>query len=149
MIKLHYIHEDPTESLGFCAYLLLQEENQQSFIILNDDEILGQIELINGYWRNLSDQKLDEQFVQSIGKFLKGQQFLKLPKLIKDRWPMWVEEVIVQSESMYLIVAKPNIEFHSFEKIFRDFIPQLVKDEWLICFKVYDAKFEAGFELEV
>lgn len=149
MIKLHYIHEDPTESLGFCAYLLLQEENQQSFLILNDDEILGQIEMINGDWRNLSDQKLDEQFVQSIGKFLIGQQFLKLPKLIKDRWPMWVEEVIVQSESIYLIVAKPNIEFHSFEKIFRDFIPQLIKDEWLICFKVYDAKFEAGFELEV
>ncbi|UKT62295.1 hypothetical protein [Pedobacter mucosus] len=129
MIKLHYIHEDPTQALGFSAYLLLKDKHKHSFLILSDDEILGEIDLINGEWQNLADRKLDEQFVKSIGTFISAQQFLNLPNLIKSRWAAFVAEVVVQSESDYLIVTKPNIEFRSFERIFKEFIPQLIKDE--------------------
>ncbi|MDQ1142471.1 MAG: hypothetical protein ABWZ79_06430 [Pedobacter agri] len=149
MIKLHYLHEDPTQELGFSAYLLLQEENHHSFLILNDDEILGQIDLSNGHWRNLADQKLDEEFVKSISKFIMAQQFLHLPKLIKNRWKDFVAEVVVQSESNYLIVTKADIDFETFERIFSDFVPQLIKEEWPITFKVYDAGFNQEFELRI
>jgi len=48
MIKLHYIHENPFDALGFNVYLLLQEQPDSPFLILEDDEILGEIDFDAG-----------------------------------------------------------------------------------------------------
>ncbi|RZJ92842.1 MAG: hypothetical protein EOO20_00005 [Chryseobacterium sp.] len=72
-----------------------------------------------------------------------------MPKLIKNRWKDFVAEVVVQSESNYLIVTKADIDFETFERIFSDFVPQLIKEEWPITFKVYDAGFNQEFELRI
>ncbi|RYG11267.1 MAG: hypothetical protein EOO07_20865 [Chitinophagaceae bacterium] len=149
MIKFHYVYEDASQELGLSACVLLQEEPEGPFMILDGDEILGQLDFINGCWCNSSNKQKYNDFMKSVSRFINEQQFLKLPVHIKNRWPMLIEEVMVKSESSYLIVTKPDVNFSSFERIFKDYIPELVKDEWELSFQVFSADFNDDFLVRV
>jgi len=149
MIKFHYVYEDASQALGLSACILLQEQPEGPFLILDGDEILGQLDFINGCWCNSSNPQTDDEFMNAVRTFINAQQFLKLPVQIKKRWPMMVEEVIVKSESSYLLVTKPGVNFSSFERIFKDYISELVKDEWALCFEVFSADFNDDFIFKI
>jgi len=148
MIKFQYIYEDSGTDLGLSACILIQENSESPFLILDDDEILGQLDIETGCWHS-DNVRLEQEFIKSVSRFIKAQQFLKLPKKIRDRWPDEVQEVIVKSESAYLVVTKPGINFISFEKIFRNFIEELVKDEWEVVFEVFSTNFDDDFVVKV
>lgn len=149
MINLHYVHEDGSQVPGFSVYLLLQEKSGNPFLILRDDEILGELDYRDGCWKLLGDCDLDKDFVLAVGRFIDAQAFSTLPAALRSRWPDDLAEVVVQSESNYLLVCKPERDFFIFERIFREFISGLLKAEGLFCFKVFDAGFERDFELDV
>ncbi|RYD79407.1 MAG: hypothetical protein EOP55_04830 [Sphingobacteriales bacterium] len=149
MIKFHYVYEDTSQQLGLGVCVLLQQEPEGPFLILDGDEILGQLDFVNGCWCNSSNKENDDDFMKSVSRFINEQQFLKLPLHIKKRWPFMIEEVIVKSESSYLIVTKAGVNFSSFERIFKGFISEIVKDEWAVVFKVFNAEFDDEFVFEV
>ncbi|WP_025144287.1 hypothetical protein [Pedobacter jeongneungensis] len=149
MIKLHYIHEDPTSALGFFAYLLLQEKSGDPFMILREDEILGELAWQNGRWLNVGEICVEKEFLQAVGRFIDAQAFSTLPAVLLTRWPDDLAEVVVQSESDYLLVCKLGRDFVVFERIFREFISGLIRGEGLFSFKVFDAGFDMDFELNV
>lgn len=149
MIRLHYIHEDPASALGFFAYLLMQEKCGDSFMILREDEILRELAWQNGRWLNVGEICMDQEFLQAVGRFIDVQVFSALPAVLLSRWPDDLAEVVVQSESDYLLVCKPGRDFVVFERIFREFISSLIGGEGLFSFKVFDAGFDRDFELSV
>ncbi|WP_316801513.1 hypothetical protein [Pedobacter frigidisoli] len=149
MIKLHYIHEDGASALGFSAYLLLQENNGEPFMILRDDEILGELDMQGGCWKASGTSVLNRDFLHAVEQFIDAQAFSTLPAMLLSRWADDLEEVVVQSESDYLLVCKPARDFAIFERIFREFITGIIRGEGLFNFKVFDAGFERDFELNV
>ncbi|WP_316757628.1 hypothetical protein [Pedobacter aquatilis] len=149
MIRLNYIHEDPASALGFSAYLLLQEKSGDPFMILREDEILGELAWQDGRWLSVGEVCMDKEFLQAVGRFIDAQAFSTLPPVVLSRWPDDLAEVVVQSESDYLLICKLGRDFASFERIFRAFISGLIRAEGLFSFKVFDAGFDRDFELSV
>jgi len=149
MIKLHFMHEDSKEILGFKVYLLLQNQSGQPFEIWDEQKFLGKIDVLNDRWANVSSQKLDIQLIEDMGRFIDRQHYRQLPVEIKKRWPGWIGEVVVVTEEEYLVISKPYIEFAQFEKVFRNYIAQMVRDEWKMFFRVFNADFSDEFSLHL
>jgi len=147
MIKLNYLLEKQNEPYAFTNYVLVQNQSNEPFLILDDDEIICTIDEIEGEWKSISESLIDQATILSIGKFIDSQLYRRLPTEFKKHWPGWIEEVIVQSDEVYLLVTKTDIAFERFEKIFRNYIKGLVKEEWQIIFKVFNANFSANFEV--
>lgn len=149
MIKLNYLWESPSTTQPFINYVLLQHNQNEPYLVLDDDEIISTIDEVEGEWKPVAESLIDQATILSIGQFIESQHYRRLPAEFKKHWPGYIEEVLVMSDEAYLLVAKANIAFERFEKIFRHYIKDLIKEEWQITFKVYNADFTAGFEVTV
>ncbi|MES2828130.1 MAG: hypothetical protein V4687_08245 [Bacteroidota bacterium] len=145
MIELDYIDGG---SAG-AVFRVIQFRIGESWKIVSEGELLARIEKVAGQWRVRGKCMLTDELIQRIGRNIDEQHFNSLPNDLKIHWSQYIAEVIVQGDSQYLIISKPEIDFTRFEKVFRNYITLLVKDWWGICFKVYDAEMSTDFEVLV
>ncbi|WP_025145455.1 hypothetical protein [Pedobacter jeongneungensis] len=61
------------------------------------------------------------------------------------RWPEAVQDVIMESEKVYLVICKPGICFFTFRRVFPQFVPRIIQQENDLEFKVYNASFNSDF----
>ncbi|SMC54342.1 hypothetical protein [Pedobacter africanus] len=143
MIELVYFDRNAVTE----AYQVIQFRAGESWRIARDGELLGSVEKLNGVWRGREGSKLAEELIGNIGRLIDAQHFNKLPSDIKLHWPAQVQEVIPSGDEEYLVIAKPEIDFERFVIIFTAYIPHLLKDEWLVLFKLYDAGMNQDWEV--
>jgi hypothetical protein len=145
MIELTYFH--PLEA--HIVYQVIQFREQEPWKVVVDGELLGSIKKLDGTWCNTGNLVLDEQLTKAIGALIDQQNFQRLPMEIKKHWTEYVQEALAQGDNEYLIICRPEVDFNRFEKVFRTYILELVKDSWEIRFRVYDASMSNDFEVFV
>lgn len=131
------------------AYQLVRFAESEPWNVLCNGYLLGRLSKANGAWVEVNNGSLGEERILSIGKFIDSQHFNLLPDKIKAHWEDSVQEVIMNNDSSYMVVCREGIEFDRFKLMFCSFIPELVKEEWAVTFKVYNAAFSDDFEIEV
>ncbi|WP_231425351.1 hypothetical protein [Pedobacter sp. Leaf250] len=135
------------EGEGLEAYQLVRFSRSEVWNVLCDGFLLGSLKKKDGKWLEDSAGNLSKHELVKIGDFIDRQHFNSLPYRIKEHWEEYVEEVIMQTDSEYLVVTIAGSNFERFEKMFRSFISELIEDSWPIHFKVYDSGFEREFEM--
>ena len=145
MIELTYFHPLETNQV----YQVIQFREQDPWKVVEDGELLGSVEKLEGIWRCMGNQTLDDQLIKGIGNLIDQQHFNRLPLDIKKHWADDVQEALAQGDNQYLVICKPDVDFHRFEKVFHTYISELVKDDWEIRFRVYDAAMSNDFEVFV
>lgn len=145
MIELDYFTAGPDQNV----YQVIQFRAGEPWRIVDDGELLGSIEKLDGVWQVRGKTVLAADLIDGVGRLIDGQAFNLLPSAMKNRWPDEILEAIAQGDRAYLVVCKEGVHFERFEKVFRAYVPVLVKDEWEICFRVYNARMDADFELFV
>ncbi|MDQ0639897.1 hypothetical protein QF042_003462 [Pedobacter sp. W3I1] len=143
MIQLDFFFNLPNGDI--MHFQLIQLSRDEPWTVLDQNQVLARIAKEEEGWKQLSGKALSEEILQNIGLFIDRQQYQKLPNEIKLRWPKLVEEIIVKSDSEYMVICKPFVNFRSFEKMFEKFVPAMIKDEWVINFKVYSHDFDEDF----
>jgi hypothetical protein len=143
MIELDFFFNLPNGDI--MHFQLIQLSRGELWTILDYEQVLERIVKEDGKWKTLLGSSLSEELIQNIGLFIDRQQYQNLPIEIKLRWPKLIEEIIVNSDSEYMVVCKPFVNFRSFEKMFEKFVPAMIKDEWAINFKVYRHDFGEDF----
>ncbi len=143
MIELDFFFNLPNGDV--MHFQLIQLSRAEPWTVLDHDQLLGRMTKESGEWKPLSGSSLSAALIQNIGLFIDQQEYQKLPNEIKLRWPKLVEEIIVKSDSEYMVICKPFVNFRSFEKLFEKFVPPMIKDEWEISFKVYNHDFGEDF----
>lgn len=143
MIELNFFFNLPNGDI--IHFQLVQLSRGESWTVLDHDQVLARVVKEGEEWKQLSGKTLSEELLQNMGLFIDQQQHQNLPNEIKLRWPKLIEEIIVNSDSEYLVICKPFVNFRSFEKMFEKFVPTMIKDEWTITFKVYSHDFEEDF----
>ncbi|WP_231491406.1 hypothetical protein [Pedobacter sp. Leaf170] len=146
MVVLDYLFEDQT---GLKAYQLIRQGSGAVWLVLDDDELLATLDKTDGRWAAVGDSSLDVSRLNHIGSFIDKQHFNFLPGKIKSHWADWVQEVVMENDSAYLVICRANTDFFRFKSVFSAFIGQLVEDEWEITFKVYNADFTDEFMVRV
>lgn len=131
------------------AYQLVRFAEGEAWNILSDGFLLGSLNKIDNFWIADNAVGLDGERICSIGKFIDSQHFNRLPGKIIEHWAEFVDRVIMQTDSEYLIVTLPEIDFESFQRLFTSFATELVEDPWPIEFKVYNAEFDKDFIVRV
>jgi hypothetical protein len=144
MIELTYFSEMDT---GRQAYQVIQFRPGESWQIVEGDEVIGRMDKQHGVWRLCGEVNLPEGMVSGIAGLIEAQHFNRLPLDIKSHWSQYVHEVVVRSDTEYLVVCKVGIDFSAFERLFRECVSGLIKDPWEIRFRVYDAVMSADFEV--
>lgn len=144
MIELDYFPKGTGD-----VYQLVQFRAGEPWRVVESGELLGSLVKSDGGWQLKCNSGLSMDLLKDIGRFIDGQEFNLLPMTIRNRWPYEVMEVVAQGDNSYLVVCKDGIDFERFEKVFRAYLPGLVKDQWAICFRVYDARMNADFEVLV
>ena len=124
---------------------LKQFKVTEPWTVLLHDQELGKIIKEREGWKQLSGNVLPEKLIHGMGVFIDEQQHQYLPDEIKLRWPALIEEIIVNSDAEYMVICKPFVDFRSFEKMFEEFVPGMIKEEWVINFKVYSHNFDDDF----
>jgi len=145
MIELNYFLEEQIQTV----YQVIQFRPGEPWRIVDSGELLGSIEKSEGLWKLRCQGSISETIVNKIGRLIDDQEFNLLPMSIKNRWKEEVLETIAQSDNTYLVVCRKGIDFERFEKIFRAYISQLVKDRWEISFNIYDSEMESDFQVLV
>ena len=64
-----------------------------------------------------------------------------------NRWPDEIFQVQCLSDERYLLILKADVDFDSFEKLFKLYIRDLLIEEWAIQFRVFNADFSCDFTL--
>jgi len=146
MISLDYLFG---EGEDMRAYQVVRFSAGEPWLVLEDGVLLGTLSKQNKSWVQIGEYVLDAGRAEWIGKFIDQQHFNFLPDKIKSHWFDAVEEVIMQSDSLYLVVCKADIEFKRFKNVFGSFIAELVEEEWAVEFKVYNADFSDEFLVRV
>lgn len=144
MIELVYFSE---ESEGMPAYQVIQFNPGEPWSIVDGDELIGCMKKSQGFWNLYAVAAVPDGLATGIAKLIETQHIYQLPEEIKLRWADQVQEVIAKSDQHYLVICKVDIPFSRFEKVFRNFISELVKDEWQIRFVVYNAVLSDDFEV--
>jgi hypothetical protein len=145
MIELVYFDQNAINK----AYQVIRFREGESWQVVQDGELLGSIEKLDGNWYGRDKSALTADLVKQIGRLIDAQHFNRLPEEIKTHWPGQVEAVIPSGDAEYLVIGKPQIDLERFIKIFSAYVPHLLKDEWPILFKVYNAEMSEDFEVEV
>jgi hypothetical protein len=145
MIELTYFNDDVASK----AYQLIQFRAGEPWRVVDEGELLGSIEKLDGRWLVRGKGVISESLIQGISGLIDRQHFNRLPVEIKAHWTEEVQEAIAQGDNQYLVICKVNIDFQRFEKVFSAYISTLVKDEWDIRFRVYDADMSCDFEVFV
>lgn len=143
MIELVYFDQNAVNR----AYQVIQFRAGESWRISREGELLGSMEKLNGIWRGRGGSELADELIGNIGRLIDAQHFNRLPDEIKTHWPAQVQEVIPTGDVEYLVVAKPEVDFDKFVKIFTAYVPHLLKDEWPVLFKLYDAGMNRDLEV--
>nr|WP_199156266.1 hypothetical protein [Pedobacter sp. ASV2] len=146
MITLNFLHDNNDETQ---VYVLEQEKRSDPFKVFFNGKMIAEIDQVKNKWTQLSEKKIDHILLAQIGKFISNQNYQKLPGEIKAHWNNFVEEALATADDFYLIITKPEIDFDRFEKTFKNYIANLVKDEWQITFRVCDACFNNEFIVKV
>lgn len=143
MIELVYFDQNVVSK----AYQVIQFRAGESWRIARDGELLGSMEKLDGVWKGREGSELGDELIGNIGRLIDAQHFNRLPAEIKIHWPGQVQEVIPTGDVEYLVIAKPEVDFERFVKIFAAYIPHLLKDEWPVLFRLYDAGMNRDLEL--
>jgi len=143
MIELVYFDQNAISK----AYQVIQFRAGESWRIARNGESLGSMEKLDGVWRSRGGSELADELIGNIGRLIDAQHFNRLPADIKIHWPAQVQEVIPTGDVEYLVIAKPEVDFERFVKIFTAYIPHLLKDEWPVLFKLYDAGMNHDLEV--
>lgn len=143
MIELIYFSKAET---GEQAYQVVQAKPGECWEILKEDEIIGVMNHEQGIWNLQGVGEIPKGMASGIAKLIETQHFNTLPSDIKMHWSGDVHEVVMRSDSDYLVICKPEIDFERFEKLFKECISGLVKDPWEVQFNVYNASMSADFE---
>ncbi|RZK77727.1 MAG: hypothetical protein EOO92_12415 [Pedobacter sp.] len=143
MIKLTYFPNGADEDI----YQVVRFRKDEPWRIIDGDELLASIEKRNGEWLLRGKADVPEDLIAGVGRLIDEQEFNKIPLQIKNRWFEEVKDVVMQDDRNYLVICQENIDFCRFEKMFRGYLQFLIKDEWQIVFKVYDAEMNSDFEL--
>ena len=145
MVELNYFLEGDSQAV----YQVIQFRKGEPWRIVDAGELIGSIEKLDGSWYLRGKAALDETLINGIGKLIDAQHFNQLPEEIKKHWSPYVHEAIAQGDHEYLVICKPGIDFERFEKVFRSYIAGLVRDQWEIRFRIYDAAMSHDFEVLV
>ncbi|WP_316804187.1 hypothetical protein [Pedobacter nototheniae] len=146
MISLDFLYDTDD---GTQLYVLQQVEKKAVFKVFFNQDLIAEIDQGIAGWTQLSGNDLEPQLLIRIGEFINHQHYQKLPAEIKEHWFNYVAEAIATSDDFYLIITRPEIDFNRFEKTFKNYIANLVKDEWAITFRVCDAGFNHEFTLVI
>jgi len=142
MILLDYIFG---EGENTDCYQLVRFFSGEEWNVLIGGRLVSRMVCIDGLWRQEYGGLLESAEVLEIGEFIAQQHFNLIPSKIELHWQEYVEEVVMQSETSYLVVGKPGIAFERFQAMFTGYIAELVEDPWEIEFKVYNADFSDDF----
>lgn len=143
MIELDFFFNLPNGDIKH--FQLKQTKGTEPWTVFLHDQELGRMIKEREGWKQLSGDVLPEELMHSMGVFIDEQQHQCLPDEIKLRWPGIIEEIIVNSDVEYIVICKPFVNFRSFEKMFEEFVPGMIKEEWAINFKVYSHNFDEDF----
>lgn len=146
MVALDYLFNENDQ---IKAYQLVRFAAGEPWLILEDGLLLCTIEKKLNIWLETTPSNFDRELLDQIGVFIDKQHFNFLPDKIKTHWHDAVQEVIMQSDSAYLVVCKENVEFNHFKNVFSAFIAELIEEEWSVEFKVYNASFSDEFIVRV
>lgn len=146
MIELTYFSE---KQIGVPAYQVIQFNPGEPWQIIDGDEVIGRMQKQEGLWSLQVLSTIPDGLVTGIVKLIEQQHFNQLPAKIKEHWELYVQEVITKSDTLYLIVCKPGIDFDRFKKLFWGYIGELIKDPWEVRFSVYNADMTDDFEVIV
>ncbi|PWS26199.1 hypothetical protein DHW03_15505 [Pedobacter yonginense] len=131
------------------SYQLIRFAAGEAWNVVFDGRLLALVRKDQNKWIKVIGETIDEAQIFDIGKFIDAQHFNLLPSKIKSHWQEYVAEVIIRTDSEYMIVTRPNISFERFQKMFCSFIEELVEDPWPIDFKVYNSEFTNEFHARV
>lgn len=146
MVTLNFLYDISKETQ---LYILKQEERNNPFKVFYNEELIVEIDQVKDKWIQISEGSLDNHLLYRIGEFIDRQNYRKLPNEIKTHWFNDVEEALATADDFYLIITRTETDFDRFEKTFRNYISNLVKDEWQITFRVCDADFNNEFIVEI
>lgn len=146
MIELTYFSEKQS---GIPAYQVIQFNPGEPWQIVEGDEVIGCMQKQEGLWSLQASSNVPDGLVTGIVKLIEQQHFNKLPTKIKEHWEIYVQEVVIQSDALYLIICRQGIDFDRFKKLFWGYIGELIKDPWQIRFRVYNADMSDDFEVVV
>ncbi|MDN3588797.1 hypothetical protein QWY86_19100 [Pedobacter aquatilis] len=149
MIQLMYLHADANEELGYQSYLIVQQENNKPYMILKDDEIIGELEFVKDTWTGSVLSPLKQSYIQDIGKFISQQAFYRLPSQILARGSEYVKDIVVVSEAEIMVICLPDVDFNAFRRLFNIFVKNIMQQNDIMNFKVFDSNFEHDFSLEI
>ncbi|RZJ89738.1 MAG: hypothetical protein EOO20_10175 [Chryseobacterium sp.] len=144
MVVLDYLFG---EGDGLQAYQLIRFSGSEVWNVLCEGFLLVSLRKQAGEWLPENGGSLALALLEKVGDFIDRQHFNLLPSRIKAHWEEFVQDVVMQTDSAYLVVAKSGVSFSRFERLFRSFVAELLEDPWPVSFKVYDADFEREFEV--
>lgn len=146
MIELTYFTEGSPED---GVYQVIQFNPGEPWQLVNEDEVIGTLDNEYGLWNLRSWAPVPDGLATGIGRLIEDQHFNKLPAMISRRWSEYVQQVVMISDAEYLVICLEGVDLQRFERIFSGSITELVKDEWKIRFRVYDALMNNDFQVEV
>lgn len=137
------------EGDGLQVFQLVSDLPLERWEVLFEGFLMGRIKKTEGAWVAEPTPFLSAEKVFAIGNLIDQQHFNHLPEDIKKHWQAYVQEIIVQSDSDYMVICRKGIDFSHFKTIFTSFIVNFIQDEWPIDFYVYDADFAIDFHARV
>jgi len=143
MIELDYF----PDGVNDVVYQVLQFRTGEAWRVVCAGEMICSMEKLDGLWYVKGKTILPPTLVESIGRLIDMQHFNFLAAELKQHWGAYVQEAIAQGENQYLVICKEGIEFERFERLFRAYIINLVRDPWKIRFRVYNARMSEDFEV--
>jgi hypothetical protein len=145
MIELDFF----PDGVNGVVYQVLQFRAGESWRVVYAGELICCMEKLEGLWYAKGKVILPQELIKGIGRLIDAQHFNLLPIELKQHWEAYVRETIAQGDNQYLVVCKDGIDFERFEKLFRAYIMNLVRDPWEIRFRVYNAVMSEDFEVVV
>jgi hypothetical protein len=146
MVVLDYLFGEGEEMQ---AYQLVRFAEGEAWNVLSEGLLLASLKKNEAGWWQVIGENLSIDMVKDIGAFIDAQHFNLLPAKIRHHWQEYVAEVIMQNDSLYLVIALQGINFERFKKMFTSFIGELVEDPWAVEFKVYNGDFTNEFIVRV
>ncbi|SER95149.1 hypothetical protein [Pedobacter rhizosphaerae] len=143
MIELDYFF--PTPGGADRVIQLIQFELQEPWRLVEGDKLLGNIAKLRGEWRQVLGESLPAALVSGAGTFIDRQHYHALPAEIMARWPKLIEQVVMRSDSEFMVVCSAQVSFRTFEQIFSKYVVSLLQDEWPVTFRVYNHNFSEDF----
>ncbi|MEH3115176.1 hypothetical protein [Pedobacter terrae] len=134
MIQLDYLFEQ--ELLEDVPYQLIRAGMKDPWLVLSARKVLGIINEVEGTWTQIVGDDIPPMAIEKMGILINRQQFSWLPELIKNQWPKYVLDVIVENLERYEIICHEKACKRHFEKRFTLGIHALAERESAMVFNV-------------